>query len=107
MRIKDVALVGLLPIMLFSCVSNKKFKALQSRYDSLGRAYGAVQNDLNNCNSKTADLTRAKSDCDAQVEALNKQVAFLKDNNTQALKQLEDLSVISSEQAQSIRQSLQ
>ena len=41
------------------------------------------------------------------MRALNKQVAFLKDNNTQALKQLEDMSVISSAQAQSIRQSLQ
>lgn len=106
MRIKSVALIGLLPIMLFSCVSSKKFKALQSKYDSLNKSYSNLQNDLNNCNSKTADLTRSKSDCDAQVAALNKQIAFLKDNNTQALKQLEDMSIISSEQAQSIRQSL-
>lgn len=106
MRIKSVALIGLLPIMLFSCVSSKKYKALQSKYDSLSKSYGDVQNDLRNCNSKTADLARSKSDCDAQVAALNKQVAFLKENNTQALKQLEDMSIISSEQAQSIRQSL-
>jgi chemotaxis protein MotB len=107
MRIKDVALAGLLPIMLFSCVSGKKFKALQSKYDSLNKSYGDLQNDLKNCNGRTADLTRAKSDCDAQVTALNIQIAFLKDNNTQALKQLEDMSVISSDQAQSIRQSLE
>ena len=106
MRIKTIALIGVVPIMLFSCVSNKKFKALQSKYDSLNKSYGSLQNDLNNCNGKTADLTRAKSDCDAQVAALNKQVAFLKENNTQALKQLEDMSIISSDQAQSIRQSL-
>ena len=106
MRIKNMALAGLLPVMLFSCVSSKKFKALQSKYDSLSKSYSDVQNDLKNCNAKTADLTRSKSDCDAQVAALNKQVAFLKENNTQALKQLEDMSIISSEQAQSIRQSL-
>ena len=106
MRIKDIALTGLLPIMLFSCVSSKKFKALQSKYDSLDKSYSGLQNDLKNCNSKTADLTRDKSNCDAQVDALNKQIAFLKDNNTQALKQLEDMSVISGEQAQSIRKSL-
>jgi chemotaxis protein MotB len=106
MRIKDIALTGLLPIMLFSCVSSKKLKALQSKYDSLNSSYGALQNDLKNCNSKTADLTRDKSNCDAQVDALNKQIAFLKDNNTQALKQLEDMSVISGAQAQSIRKSL-
>ncbi|HEV2354686.1 MAG TPA: OmpA family protein [Puia sp.] len=106
MRIKDVALAGLLPIMLFSCVSNKKFKALQSKYDSLNKSYADLQNDLKNCNNKTADLTRDKSNCDAQVAALNKQIAFLKDNNTQALKQLQDMSIISDAQAQSIRQSL-
>lgn len=106
MRIKDIALAGLLPVMLFSCVSSKKFKALQSKYDSLNKSYADLQNDLKNCNSKTADLTRDKTNCDAQVAALNKQIAFLKDNNTQALKQLQDLSVISDAQAQSIRQSL-
>jgi chemotaxis protein MotB len=106
MRIKQMALTGLLPVMLFSCVSSKKFKALQSNYDSLKNAYGTLQNDLKNCNSKTASLTQDKSNCDAQTAALQKQIDFLKQNNTQALKQLEDLSVISSSQAQSIRKSL-
>lgn len=106
MRIKHLALVGILPAMLFSCVSSKKFKTLQSKYDSLNHAYGDLQNDLKNCNSKTASLTQDKSNCDAQVAALQKQIAFLKENNTQALKQLEDLSVISTDQAQSIRRSL-
>ena len=106
MRIKHLALAGIIPAMLFSCVSSKKFKTLQSKYDSLNNAYGALQNDLKNCNSKTTSLTQDKSNCDAQVAALQKQIAFLKQNNTQALKQLEDMSVISSSQAQSIRQSL-
>jgi chemotaxis protein MotB len=106
MRIKNIALIGLLPIMLFSCAGSKKLKALQSKYDSLNNSYSTLQNDLKNCNGKTADLSRDKSNCDAQVAALNKQIAFLKDNNTQALKQLEDMSVISSSQAQSIRKSL-
>jgi chemotaxis protein MotB len=102
-----MALAGLLPVMLFSCVSSKKLKSLQSKYDSLTNAYGTLQNDLKNCNGKTAALTQDKSNCDAQVAALQKQIAFLKDNNTQALRQLEDMSVISASQAQSIRQSLE
>ncbi|HWB91583.1 MAG TPA: OmpA family protein [Puia sp.] len=106
MRIKHIAFAALAPVMLFSCVSSKKFKSLQSKYDSLNSAYGNLQNDLKNCNNKTASLTQDKSNCDAQVAALQKQIAFLKANNTQALKQLEDLSVISSSQAQSIQQSL-
>ena len=106
MRIKHIAFAALVPVMLFSCVSSKKFKSLQSKYDSLNKAYGNLQGDLKNCNDKTASLTQDKTNCDAQVAALQKQIDFLKQNNTQALKQLEDLSVISSSQAQSIRQSL-
>jgi chemotaxis protein MotB len=107
MRIKNIVLAGILPVVLFSCVSSKKFKSLQSKYDDLNKSYGALQNDLKNCNDKTVGLTRAKSDCDAKVDALNRQIAFLKENNTQALKQLENMSVISSSQAQSIRKSLE
>jgi chemotaxis protein MotB len=106
MSIKNIVLASLLPAVLFSCVSSKKFKTLQSKYDDLNKSYGAVQNDLKDCNTKTADLTRDKSNCDAQVDGLNKQIAFLKANNTQALRQLEDMSVISGAQAQSIKQSL-
>src|SRR6202000_2062792 len=97
---------GLLPVMLFSCVSSKKYKSLQSRYDSLDKSYSALQNDLKNCNDKTAGLTRDKSNEDTQLDALRKQIDFLKANNTQALKQLEDMSVISGTQAASIRKSL-
>ena len=107
MRIKPLAFAALIPVMLFSCVSSKKFKSLQNKYDSLNNAYGKLQGDLKNCNDKTTSLSQDKSSCDAKVAALEKQIAFLKDNNTQALKQLEDMSVISSSQAASIRQSLQ
>src|SRR6201996_1552391 len=106
MHIKPLAFAALIPVMLFSCVSSKKFKSLQNKYDSLNNAYGKLQGDLKNCNDKTATLTQDKTSCDAQVAALRKQIDFLKQNNTQALKQLEDMSVISSSQAQSIRQSL-
>ena len=106
MRIKHLAFAALIPVMLFSCVSSKKFKALQGKYDSLNNAYGKLQGDLKNCNDKTASLTQDNTNCDAKVAALEKQIDFLKQNNTQALKQLEDMSVISSSQAQSIRQSL-
>lgn len=106
MRIKHLAFAALIPVMLFSCVSSKKFKALQNKYDSLNNAYGKLQGDLKNCNDKTVSLTQDNTSCDAKVAALEKQIDFLKQNNTQALKQLEDMSVISSSQAQSIRQSL-
>lgn len=110
MRIKNVTLTALLPLLLFSCVGSKKFKALQSKYDSLNKTYASLQSDLKNCNTQKdnclAENRSKDSKYQAQIDDLNKQIAFLKANNTQALKQLEDLSVISSTQAASIKQSL-
>lgn len=107
MNIKTLALTALLPVMLFSCVSSKKFRSLQSKYDSLNNSYTALQHNLNDCNDRNSGLSRAKSDCDARVDALQKQIDFLKSNNTQALRQLQDMSVISGAQAESIRKSLE
>ncbi|MBS1668266.1 MAG: OmpA family protein [Bacteroidetes bacterium] len=95
-------------VLLFSCVSNKKFKSAQAlaqaKYDSLNGVYSKMQGDLQNCNDQNQKL---KSSQQAEIDALNKQIAFLKDNNTQALKQLQDMSVISSTQAESIKKSME
>ncbi|HVM90231.1 MAG TPA: OmpA family protein [Puia sp.] len=111
MHINNKALIGLFPIMLISCVSNKKFKSLQSKYDSLNKSYSSLQNDLKDCQDKKSacdqSLTQKTKNDQEQIDALKKQIAFLKANNTQALQQLEDMSVISKTQAQSIRQSLE
>jgi len=110
MRIKNVTLTALLPLLLLSCVGSKKFKTLQSKYDSLNKNFASLQSDLKNCNSQKdnclAENKSKDSKYQSQIDDLNKQIAYLKQNNTQALKQLEDLSVISSTQAASIRQSL-
>lgn len=79
----------------------------QAKYDSLNRAYANLQAALKTCNDSTADMARQRSALQDQVEALNKQMAMLKESNTQALKQLQDLSVISSAQAASITKSLE
>ncbi|PWT75246.1 MAG: hypothetical protein C5B59_09460 [Bacteroidetes bacterium] len=97
--------------LLFSCVSNKKFKTMESmaqaRFDSLMKEYSALQRDLKICNDTSASVTQQRSDLQKQVDDLNKQIAFLKENNTTALKQLQDMSVISSAQAASINKSLE
>ena len=111
MRIRNIALSVMLPAVLASCVSSKKFKSLQSKYDDLNKSNMALQNDLKNCRDQKsisdAALSKKTSSDDAELDALRKQIEYLKENNTQALKQLEDMSVISTSQAQSIRQSLQ
>jgi len=107
MHFKKILLPALCSLLLFSCVSNKKFKAEQLRYATLDSTYRTLQGSLKNCEDEKADAARKKALSDAEIESLNKQIAFLKENNTQALKQLQDLSVISSSQAESIKKSME
>jgi chemotaxis protein MotB len=92
--------------MFSSCVSKKAMKNEQVRYVTLQTQYDKLQADLKNCNDLTDENTHKRNELQAQLDNLNKQIGYLKDNNTQALKQLENLSVISSSQAESIKKSM-
>jgi chemotaxis protein MotB len=107
MHIKQFALVLLSSTFLFSCVSSKKFKAEQARYVLLSNTNTQLQASLKNCETEKEDANRQKALLQTDIENLNKQIAFLKEHNTQTLKQLQDLSVISSSQAASINKSLE
>ncbi|MBC7904644.1 MAG: OmpA family protein [Gemmatimonadaceae bacterium] len=93
-------------MLLMSCVSNKKFKAEQARYAELNGNYEKLQTSFQTCEADKAEAARKRANLETEIESLNKQMAFLKENNTQALRQLQDLSVISSSQAESIKKSL-
>src|SRR6201985_1863170 len=106
MKLKQTLLFVVLSVSLFSCVSSKKFKAAQAKIDSLTAANAKLAGDLKNCNDLTAQDATAKAAMQAQIDALNKQIDFLKQNHDATLKQLQDLSVISGSQAESIKKSL-
>jgi len=107
MTVKQIVLPALSAILLFSCVSSKKFKKSQADYATLQTQHIQLQTDLSACNDEKANLQRQKSGLETDIANLNKQIDFLKQNNTQALKQLEDLSVISAAQAESIKKSME
>jgi len=110
MKRNSVVLPLLLTVFLFSCVSTKKFQALSTKYANLNEQLVASQKETKACRDEKAELERQRSIADAQREAqigsLKDQIELLKKNNNVALKQLEDLSVISSSQAESIKKSL-
>lgn len=106
MKLRQVFLVALAPILLFSCVSTKKFKAEEAKVQQLNDSYSKLQGALKNCEDQKAEEARKKALLENDIANLNKQIAFLKENNTQALKQLQDLSVITGSQAESIKKSL-
>ena len=114
MKYKLVAVTMLSTFFLFSCVSSKKFKKSQSDYAELQTKHTALQGDLTKCNDDKAELGRQKTalendkaSLNNQIADLNKQIDFLKQTNTTVLKQMEDLSVVSSAQADNIRKSLE
>jgi chemotaxis protein MotB len=106
MKLKQTLLFAALSVFLFSCVSSKKFKAAQAKIDSLTAANAKLAGDLKNCNDLTAQDASQRADLQKQLDALNKQIDFLKQNHDATLKQLQDLSVISGTQAESIKKSL-
>ncbi|ULQ56079.1 OmpA family protein [Flavihumibacter rivuli] len=107
MKVSYLVLAAFTSVSLFSCVSSKKFKAEQARYAELNGKYDQAQAALKGCEDAKADATRKISSLESEIAGLNKQIDFLKENNTTALKQLQDLSVISSSQAESIKKSLE
>lgn len=104
-------LLALPAVLATSCVSTKKFKAAeaaaQTRYNELNTAYGKLQQQLNLCDADRNEMNRKNTGLSTEVDGLRKQLEFLKENNSTALKQLQDLSVISAQQADNIRKSLE
>jgi chemotaxis protein MotB len=114
MKLKLITASLFITVFLLSCVSSKKYKQAQADYASLQVKHSQLEGDLSNCNSDKTKLAKDKSDLEAEkanlngrIADMNKQVDFLKDNNTTVLKHLQDLSVISSSQAESIKKSLE
>lgn len=113
MNLRSITASLLISVFLFSCVSSKKYKQSQADYSNLQVKHSQLEGDLSNCNNDKTKLAKEKSDLEAEkailngrIADLNKQTDFLKENNTTVLKQLQDLSVISSSQAESIKKSL-
>jgi len=107
MKLKQVLLAALSCVFLFSCVSSKKYKAEQARYAELNTAHGKLQSDLKTCEDEKTAAASKRKELESEIDMLNKQNAFLKENNTQALNQLQQMSVISGSQAESIKKSLE
>lgn len=107
MKLNYLVAVVCTALLLTSCVSSKKFKKSQADYAQLQTRYVTLEGTLSDCNNQKAGLEREKADLNKRITDLNKEIENIKQNYTQAVMQLENLSVISKQQAESIKQSLQ
>lgn len=94
-------------LLLTSCVSSKKFKKSQNDYAQLQTRYVTLEGTLTDCNNQKAGLEQEKVNLNQRITDLNREIDNIKQNYTQAVMQLENMSVISKQQAESIKQSLQ
>jgi chemotaxis protein MotB len=113
MKPRSFLLIAAAPLLLYSCVSGKKFKTAQSDIAKWQDKYNTLQAENDTCGQEKGILTRQKETLErekalltARLKELQDQMAYLKDNNNQTLRQLETLSVISSQQAESIKKSM-
>jgi chemotaxis protein MotB len=86
--------------LLSSCVSRKKYRALEAQA-------GQFSANVKKCNDELANVRDVNADLLAKNKALATENDYLKNNSNQVLNALEDMSVLSARQAESIKQSLE
>lgn len=107
MNYRIFTLFALSLFLLTSCVSSKKFKKSQADYALLQTRYQTLEGTLADCNNQKAGMQQENDKLNKKIGDLTRELEYVKQNYTQALSQLENLSVISKQQAESIKQSLQ
>lgn len=114
MKLRPIFTLLFSSILLFSCVSSKKYKKSQADYAALQTKHEQLMTDMAACTEAKNELSRQKytlesdnASLNSRINDLNKQIEYLKENSTTVLKQLESLSVVSSSQAESIKKSME
>jgi chemotaxis protein MotB len=88
-----------------SCVSTGKYKAMQQEAQKNDSLYIWSMRTLKTCQDANTDLGKQKGALQDQANNLELLMTATKENNTQLRKQLQDLSTLSSAQAESIKRS--
>jgi len=101
-------MISMLALIIFgSCVSTKKFSDQAKMLSKEKASHELSLQDLTKCENNAKVSENKIAELQAQLIDAQGQVNYLKQNNSQALKQLENLSVISSSQAESIKKSME
>lgn len=97
---KVLVAVLAISILTTGCVSRKKYNKQVELYETLKKDCGVIESNLQKCLDESGRNA-------AENTRLTKELADLKSNSSTMMKQLSDMSVISSAQAESIRKSLE
>ncbi|HVU57666.1 MAG TPA: OmpA family protein [Puia sp.] len=89
-----------------SCVSTGKYKALQVQEQKTDSLYTWSQRTLKSCQDANNDLNKQKATMQDQLKSQGFELEASKENITLLRKQLQDLSTLSSAQAESLKKSM-
>lgn len=107
MKFQKAFIVAALPLLFFSCVSKKKFSKLESDYFDCQSSEKICKSGERLSDAKIERLSADNTALSAQNKVLQEQVDYLKKNSTMVLGALQDMSVLSGKQAESVKQSLE
>jgi chemotaxis protein MotB len=107
MTSKKIFIVAALPLLLFSCVSKKKFSKVEKDYFDCQANQKICQSNGQLSDQKIIKLSESNNSLSVQNKDLQAQVDYLKKNSNQVLSALTDMSVMSTKQAESVKQSLE
>jgi chemotaxis protein MotB len=93
-------------LSLAGCVSTGKFKDMQQQAQKNDSLYTWAMRTLKTCQGDNDNLNKQKSSLQNQLNSTNLLLTASNENNTQLRRQLQDLSAITSAQAESIKNSL-
>jgi len=106
--------VLIIPILLGSCVSNKKFIALEGQRNEINeeltsqqQAYGQLESKLKDTEGKLTVKIVELSSARQQAKSAREELEYQKNSNTLLLDRLADLSVVSKTGVESIKKSLE
>lgn len=87
-------------LLLTSCVTKKKYKEQVARYDVLKTDFDKAELELNLCKEERTQKTE-------KIATLESELTYIKSISTTLLKQLNDLSILTNTQSESIKKSLE
>ncbi len=98
--IRSITIFSLVLLMTSGCVSRKKFNEQITKYTTLKADYDTTESNLQRCLDEKEKQQNA-------IKLLENELSMVKANSTTMLKQLSDMSVINTSQAESIKKSLE
>lgn len=107
MKTLNFSTVVLIALILSSCVSQKKYTALQNQLDTEEANLSSCRDNLKTTKSDKLVLESNLANEKSRANKLENQVDYFKSTNTNLLERLSDLSIVSKSGAENISKSLE